>query len=274
LDFETALRQARAAGYLFVEPYVYSPLSVAINSHLLVSTISPYYHLDAGRVHPGPLSRLLGELGLSFSAMDAHTSLLLPQVGVPALRRAIDLAVELNCPLVISDEGPLPTDWMSLEQGFDVLCLSLESVVAYAQKRQVKFALEMHNALTTRPDYLRRILAQFGPGELGLNFDTGNSFLAGNDPVEHARQVAQRVVHVHLKDIPEWLLAERGRVTGARVGVAIGGGVVDLRGVVSALATAGYQGVLSVECGTLTQAKASLPTVRELVRDAVDGKQP
>ncbi len=47
-------------------------------------------------------------LGLSFSAFDVHTSLLLPQVGVPYLMKAIDLASEVNCPIVMSDEGPLP----------------------------------------------------------------------------------------------------------------------------------------------------------------------
>ena len=64
-----------------------------------------------------------------------------------------------------------------------------------------------------------------------MNFDTGNSFLAGNDPVEYVRLVASRVVHVHVKDIPASQLPERGKVTGTRVGVAVGEGVVDLRGV-------------------------------------------
>ena len=75
-----------------------------------------------------------------------------------------------------------------------------------------------------------------------MNFDTGNSFLAGNDPVDCLRGVAESVIHVHIKDIPASQLSKRGKVTGTRVGVAAGDGVVDLPGVVGVLAAAGYKG--------------------------------
>jgi sugar phosphate isomerase/epimerase len=132
----------------------------------------------------------------------------------------------------------------------------------------VKFALELHKAITARPDCLQRLLRRFGPDELGVNLDTGNSFLAGNDPVTCAASVADRVVHVHIKDIPASQLPERGRVTGTRVGAAVGEGMVDLPGVVAVLAKAGYAGVLSVKCDTAPQAKASLPTLNRLIRTA------
>lgn len=262
LAFEPALRRAAEAGYRFVEPYVYAEVALPLNSHLAWRTTSPYHHLSADDVDVAAVRRVCRETGLQFSAFDAHASLLLPQLGVPYLRRVLDLAAELGCPLVMSDEGPLPLDWMTLEQGFDVMCVSLEAVVAHAQKRGVGFAIELHNALTARPDYLVRLLQRFGPRELGVNFDTGNSFLAGNDPVDYVRRVADRVVHVHLKDIPAAQLPERGRVTGTRVGVAVGEGVVDLRGVLAVLARSGYGGVVSVECDTETQARASRPVLQ------------
>ena len=114
---------------------------------------------------------------------------------------------------------------------------------------------------------LRYERGRFGPDELGVNFDTGNCFLAGNDPVEYVRAVASRVVHVHVKDIPATQLAERGKVTGTRVGVAAGEGVVDLPGILEVLAAAGYQGVLSVECGTWAQARASRQYLERLLGD-------
>ena len=77
---------------------------------------------------------------------------------------------------------------------------------------------------------------------MGVNFDTGNSFLAGNDPVEYLRGVAGRVVHVHVKDIPAAQLPDRGKITGTRVGVAVGDGVVDLAGIVGVLAAVRYRG--------------------------------
>lgn len=274
LDLERALQAAAAAGYSRVEPYVYSPVTLGINSHLTFQTGSGYHHLDTTTVDAAKLRGVLDRLSLRFSAFDAHASLLLPQLGVPYVRHAIDAAAELACPIVMSDEGPLPSDWMTLEQGFEILCVSLEAVIRHAQKRRVRFAIELHNALTTRPDYLLKLLARFGPDELGVNFDTGNSFLAGNDPVEYLRLVANRVIHVHIKDIPASQLPERGKVTGTRVGVAVGKGEVNLRGVLTVLAEAGYDGVLSVECDTLAQAQASLPALCALIQNARPARSP
>jgi sugar phosphate isomerase/epimerase len=264
VSLETAMSRAAEAGYRFVEPYVYSPVSVPINSHLAVQTVTPYHHVDAATVDVPRLNRLRKDYGLRFSALDAHTTLLLPQVGVPYVHRAIELATGVECPVVMSDEGPVPEDWMPLERGIDILCVSLDAIIPHARSHGVCFAIELHNALTARPDMLAKLLARFGPADLGVNFDTGNAFLAGNDPVEYLRGIASRVVHVHIKDIPASQVHERGKVTGTRVGVAAGDGVVDLPGIVGVLAESGYQGVLSVECDTLAQAVRSLRYVQHL----------
>jgi sugar phosphate isomerase/epimerase len=190
---------------------------------------------------------------------------MLPQIGVAYLEAAIDFAAEAGCPIVMSDEGPLSMDWMDVDKAFDVMCFGLEPVMSHARARGVMYAMELHNALTARSDCLVKLLDRFGPDELGVNFDTGNCFLAGNDPVEYLRQVAHRVVHVHIKDIPESQLHQRGHVTGTRVGVAAGDGVVDLPGIVEVLHTAGFDGVTSVECDTLDQARRSLPYMQGLI---------
>lgn len=264
LCFYDALARAAEAGYRFVEPYVYSPVCVPINSHLVLQGATPYHHVDTQQADVERLNRLKKELGLELSAVDAHASLLLPQVGVPYLQRAIEFAAEVDCPVVMSDEGPVPEQWMSLQQGFDIMCVSLEAIIPRARSCGVQFAIELHNALTARPDMLLKLLQRFGPGELGVNFDTGNSFLAGNDPVEYLRNVADRVIHVHVKDVPRRQLHQRGKVTGTRVGVAAGDGVVDLEGVVGVLAEVGYDGVLSIECDSLEQARKSLPYMNRL----------
>ena len=268
LSLEEALRKAAGLGYRFVEPYVYTPVELPINSHLALRSESPYHHIHAEQTDLAAVNRLRRELGLGFSAIDAHASLLLPQVGVPYLRRAIDVAAELECPVVVSDEGPLPEEWMTLDRAFDVLCASLEAILPHARSRGVRYAMELHNALTARPDRLARLLDRFGPEDLGVNFDTGNAFLAGNDPVEYLGQVAGRVVHVHVKDIPRQQLPLRGKVTGTRVGVAAGDGLIDLPGVVGVLARAGYEGVLSIECDTLEQGRNSLPYMTGLLEAA------
>ncbi len=52
--------------------------------------------------------------------------------------------------------------------------------------------------------------------------------------------------------------AEKGKVSGTPVGCACGQGVIDWCRVVSILTEGGYNGVLSVECGTPQQAIDSL----------------
>jgi sugar phosphate isomerase/epimerase len=254
LDAEQAMGRAADAGYEFVEPYVYSDIELAVNSHLTIRGDSPYHHFHTEQSDVKAVDKLRRDLGLTFSAVDAHCTLLLPQIGIPYLKAAVDFAAKVQSPIIVSDEGPLPLAGMDLDRAFDVMCLSLEEVVRHARTCGVRYAMELHNELTARPDYLARLLDRFGPDDLGVNFDTGNAFLAGNDPVEYLRQVADRVIHMHIKDIPQSQINQRGKLTGTRVGVAAGDGVVDLPGIVEVLDHAGYYGVLSVECDTLDQA--------------------
>ncbi len=265
MSFEEGLIQSHNAGYKFIEAYVYSDLNIRINSHLNVKTESEYHHINTGQVKVNEIKKLMSNLDLQFSAMNVHTSLIMPQLGVPYMIKAIDLASEVACPIVMSDEGPLPDDWMPVESAFEIFCISLEAVIKHAQKNNILMAVELHNRLTTSPDMLIKLMERFSSQELGINFDTGNSFLAGNDPVEMLRSVADRVVHVHAKDIPSSQLHERGKVTGTRVGVAIGDGVIDFSGIISVLKSAGFDDVISVECDTLEQAKKSLPYLQSLL---------
>ncbi|MHC4646539.1 MAG: sugar phosphate isomerase/epimerase family protein [Planctomycetota bacterium] len=265
LSAAQAIKQAAQAGYEYVEPYVYSDITLPINSHLVLRTDTPYHHFHTAQSDVTAINRLRDQLQLTFSAVDAHCSLLLPQFGTEYLKAAIDFAARIACPIVMSDEGPLSLDWMDLDRSFDIMCFALEQVVKYARSRRVKYAMELHNALTAQPDYVVRLLDRFGPDALGVNFDTGNSFLAGNDPVQYLGRVADRVIHVHIKDIPKSQLDQRGKVTGTRVGVAAGDGEVDLLGIIDVLANVGYDGVLSVECDTFDQAARSLPFLKGLI---------
>jgi len=258
MSLEEGMKAAQNIGYKFVEPYVYSDLELKINSHLNIRNESDYHHINTGQVNFDLLKNQISELGLKFSALDAHTSLLLPQIGVPYLKNAIDLAEAIDCKIVVSDEGPVPEEWMQLEQAFEIMCISLEEITKYAQDKGILFAIEPHNRLTTNRESLKRLLDKFSPEVFGVNFDTGNSFLAGNEPVEMLETIVDRCVHIHAKDIPETQLSERGKVTGTRVGVAVGDGVIDFPGVISVLKSSGFNGVISVECDTLEQAKKSL----------------
>ena len=80
--------------------------------------------------------------------------------------------------------------------------LSLSPVCCRSAKRhKVKIALEPHGYLTTKPDALLRLVTQNNSDMIGINFDTGNSFIAGQDPVAFLDRVKEHVIHMHVKDV-------------------------------------------------------------------------
>ena len=120
--------------------------------------------------------------------------------------------------------------------------------------------------MTTQPDKLLQIVTQNGSDRIGVNFDTGNSYLAGHDPIAWLKRVAGRLVHLHAKDISEEKSkAERGKVTGPPVGCACGDGVVDWKQVIDICRGLDRDIVMSVECGTVDQAARSIEYLRKLL---------
>jgi len=107
--------------------------------------------------------------------------------------------------------------------------------------------------------------------------DTGNTFIAGQDPVGFIGRFHDRISHVHIKDVsPSLAAAARGELTGIAVShCAIGEGVnaENIRRSVRLLASHGYDGVLSLECegqgGPMIE--RSLAWMRELLKE-VDGQ--
>ena len=99
---------------------------------------------------------------------------------------------------------------------------------------------------------------------IGINYDTGNSYLAGQDPYTWLEHVRDRVIHIHAKDISiQQSDAERGQVTGTPVGCACGEGVIDWDRIVAILAPLDREICLSVECGTVEQAATSIEYLRQ-----------
>ena len=104
---------------------------------------------------------------------------------------------------------------------------------------------------------------------IGVNWDTGNAYLAGvEDPYEGLERVLDFVRHVHAKDISfEQSEKERGAVTGTPVGCACGAGVVDWERIISLLNKLDREITLSVECGTVDEAEASIRYLEGVLRD-------
>lgn len=105
------------------------------------------------------------------------------------------------------------------------------------------------------PTETGRILAETDPDLVGLCLDTGHCIVGGGDPVAAIDRYAERITHIHLKDVsPMELDALREGETddltsavAARIFCPLGSGVLDLAGVLLGLSRVKYEGWLMVE---------------------------
>jgi inosose dehydratase len=141
-------------------------------------------------------------------------------------------------------------------EGWRTLLANLDRLLAYAADHGLLATLHPHvGTVVEGPEEVDRVLAG---SQIPLCLDTGHLLIGGTDPLALARSAAARVAHVHLKDVDAELAgrARAGAITyteAVRQGVyrPLGGGDVDLRGIVAALATAGYDGWYVLEQDTI-----------------------
>jgi sugar phosphate isomerase/epimerase len=125
-------------------------------------------------------------------------------------------------------------------------------VVRVAEAYDITINIEPHGYYTTKPEYMAEMLAFCDSPYLRMNMDTGNTFIAGEDPVAFLSRFREKVSHVHIKDVsPSLAAASRGELTGIAVSqCAIGDGVnaENIRTCIRMLIEGGYDGILSLEC--------------------------
>ncbi len=120
----------------------------------------------------------------------------------------------------------------------------LKQSVKIARDHGVTLALENHIDYTSAEIF--EILERVDSDALKVNFDTGNTLRMMEDPVAAARRLGPYTVATHTKDLAacrhvrpeEWYFFSS---------VPVGTGLIDIPGVVRALAESGYKGVLAVE---------------------------
>jgi sugar phosphate isomerase/epimerase len=212
---------------------------------------------------PQRIQAMMDESGVKISGLSTHSDLLSVEFGVLYARKAIAYAKALGVNIVQICEDMYPPDWMNEEDAFQVMRMVLKAISETCEDNGVYIAVEQHGPYTSKIDRLLRILDLVDSEWIRVNYDCGNTFLAGTDPYEMLDAVADKVVHVHAKDISvKQAESERGKVTGTAVGCACGEGVIDWKRIVDRLRKAGFDGVLSVECGTEEEAVRSLEHLR------------
>lgn len=204
---------------------------------------------------PALLRRKMEGYGVQFSQVDAAYPLSgkdAPLRGVPYVMKAIAWAKLIGCPCVDTTDGLHAPEGLSDPQALDSMKRCYEQIMEVAEAHRITVNIEPHGYFTTRPDMMERMLGFVDSPYLRLNMDTGNTFIAGQDPAAFLQRFLEKVSHVHVKDVSESLArALRGGATGIAVShCALGEGVNadNIRQCLTVLRDAGFDGVLSMEC--------------------------
>ena len=255
--FEWAVEKAAELGYEYIEPWVH------LGRELMSE--AGYYMTVSMLDDPYRIKRACEKAGIKLSGLSSHTALCRPDISGNYLKQAIRFAAECGAPVVNTDEGPKPP-WTTEAEDHVLMRYVLTEAAAVAEPRGILIGLEPHQQYSKTPDGLDKICKLVDSPAIGVNFDTGNSYLSGEDPVEWLGRVKDKLVHVHAKDISiEQSEDERGKVTGTPAGCACGDGVIDWKSVIEACKDAPRDLVLSVECGTIEQAERSIEHLKKFI---------
>ena len=204
---------------------------------------------------PLKLKKYLDSMGLKVSQIDAAYPMSCPEGqyrGIGYTTRAIQFAKALGCPCVDTTDGGRKPEGYTDKEVMALMKQYYRVVLEWAERYEIIINVEPHGPYTTNPDTMEQILSFYDSPYLRMNFDTGNSFIAGQDPVEFLRRFRNKVSHCHIKDVSKELAdAVRGGETGIAMSVvAIGEGVNadNIAGCIELLKEMNWDGVLSIEC--------------------------
>lgn len=260
LDFRAGVKVAADLGYEWIEPMVHTGWG-------LLSEVG-YFHSFSMEEDTLLMKEICDEHGVKVASLSGHSPLMKPEAAVARLTRAIIFADANGAEFVNTDEMLKP-DWMDDDEAHDAMRYSLKKAAMVADRHEVYICIEPHGIYTKTADGLLKIVNLVDSPWIAVNWDTGNSYLAGiEDPYEGLQKVRDHVRHVHAKDISfEHGEEERGKVTGTPVGCACGEGVVEWDRVLEILDPLDRDIFLSVECGTIDEAERSLEFLKGVIGD-------
>lgn len=155
---------------------------------------------------------------------------------------------------------------VSVEDGIEYTVECIEACLPYADDHNVTLIIENHykDDFWNYPEFAQKmaifaeVVRRIDHPRFGVNYDPSNTFLAGEDPLELLRLVANRVVTMHASDryLSEGTIEDLRRDETGAEGYAkrlrhgqIGEGLNDYDAIFSILKGVGFNGWISIEDG-------------------------
>ena len=201
----------------------------------------PAVSLDA---NPFEVARMFKKYEVTPTTVCAHAALFEPsnpaQFQTDEIMKAIRFAAALGIKDVVTTDTEPVSDWaknLTYEQQIFTICEKLYVPCQMAEDYGVNLLIEPHGPISGNLQGMRDIFKFLdNPKALGVNMDTGNSWLGGIDPVEMAKEFKDKIHHIHWKDLGEEWIPHRGKKFGCGFStIALGDGVIDVKGVIDVL---------------------------------------
>ena len=224
------------------------------------------------------LRKKMDRYGVRFSQVDAAFPLSRPEgatLGVEYILHTVRWAKLAGCPCVDTTDDRNKPEGVPDRDVLDHMRPIYRQVARVAEAYEIVINIEPHGYYTTKPEFMEEMLGYIDSPFLRMNMDTGNTFIAGQDPVAFLRRFIKKVGHVHIKDVSKSLAAaSRGELTGIAVSqCAIGEGVnaANIKTCMEMLVAQKYDGVISIECEG--QGGPMIEKSLEWVRQTLSGVQ-
>jgi inosose dehydratase len=217
--------------------------------------------------HPQVIRQMAQTAGITLTSVCAHANLLDPtspaRYGTVEIIKAIRLAHLLGIKHVITTEGDPKTSFghqLTAQERLFSICEKLHEPILWAKELNIELLLEPHGIVTGSVDSMSALLEKLGHKDhVGVCLDTGNSWLAGADPLEYIKVFGTRIKHVHWKDISSEWISKRGTLYGCGMGtIALGEGAVGIKQIVEALHAIGFSGATTLEIAGVDAVKKSV----------------
>jgi sugar phosphate isomerase/epimerase len=190
------------------------------------------------------LRQMCSDAGLMVLAVTAYTSFVSSsaeerQANIDDLRRYADLAAELGANYVRTFLGELPEGTNLDSSIYEKISDCLNIASDYAVSVGVKIAIEPHDDFVLSSTVIPILHQDKSHPALGVIWDIGNAFAAGEDPEEGFELLKDRIAYVQVKD---------GKGRGAEWQLcSLGEGNVPLSQAFQLLLAHDYEGAFSVE---------------------------
>jgi len=203
-----------------------------------------------GPATPAEFRRMAEARGLAISNFTAYSDFSNPdgearERGLAVALENVAIARDLGAPSVRALTGQ---QWpgVDLDQGVAWVAGGIRRMAEQAERAGLRVNVENHTKAFTwtyfdfamRGDVFLRVMEALRDTPVGVQFDTANPLVSGEDTLGLFERVRSRIGYVHLNDVPR---------PGVFEFVPVGTGVAPVREVLSRLRKQGYTGWVGIE---------------------------